>query len=130
MGEADVGDMPLRLRRLETLVESWWHLWIAVAFPLLCPRQKWTQERRNLAVGDVFLLKPDHKVGKGSYRLGRILEVHPDEEGVVRTVTLGLRKRRGGSREKATECRQCLEPVLMAVQRLVLIQPVGEQDNN
>ena len=40
---------------------------------------------------DIVLVLYDKKVGKGEYRLGRILYVHGDCHGIVMTVTVGLR---------------------------------------
>ena len=99
---------------------------MAVGFPLFCPRRKWTKERRNMTPGDVVLLKPDTKFGKGEFRLGRVLSVLPDPDGYVRTVMLGLRKRRGRGRENRLVCNTELEEVPMAVQRLVVIQASEE----
>ena len=122
----DIVDFPLRLERLDRMVRLWWERWTAVAFPMFCPRQKWAQAHRNLRENDIVLLKNDSKLGKGEYRLARVLRTIPDEEGVVRTVVIGMRKRRGGGRERAEVCKQGLEESLMAVQRLVLIQPAKE----
>lgn len=63
----------------------------------------------------------------GDFRLGKVLEVRPDEDQVVRTVLLGLRKRRGAHREARDRCQQGLDVVPMAVQKLVVIQAVEEQ---
>ena len=73
-----------------------------------------------------LLLKADKKLGRGDFRLGRVLEVFPDEEGIVRTVTLGLRRRRGQRAEGRLECKQGLEETSMAVQRLVVLVPREE----
>jgi len=55
------------------------------AFPTLETRE------RYLRPDDILHVLYDKKVGKGTYRLGRVLEVHPDAHNVVRTVTVGLK---------------------------------------
>ena len=119
-------DIPVRLKQVELLVNAWWQRWSAAAFILMCPRRKWTQEKRSLVTGDIVLLKTDSKLGKGEYRLGKVLKTWPDEEGIVRTVTLGMRKRRGQAREGRLVCQQGLEESIIAVQRLVVIQAAEE----
>ena len=46
-------------------------------------RQKWTKPRRNFATGDLVLVV-DEKVHRGQWPLGRIVQVHPGKDGVVR----------------------------------------------
>ena len=116
----------LRLEKVASLAAAWWKDWVAAAFPLLCPRQKWRQENRNIATGDIVLLRPNVKIGKGEYRLARVLDIHPDRRGNVRTVTIGLRYRSRARGEALEESRAGLEEVKMAVQRLVVILPREE----
>ena len=123
---SDQLNLPNRLEAIEELVKQWWRRWVDMAFPLFCPRKRWTQPHRNLSQGDIVMLKNDKKVGKAEYRLARVMEVMRDTEGMVRTVELGMRRRRGGRSERPQDCKQGLERVPMAVQRLVLLQPAGE----
>ena len=44
-----------------------------------------------MAVGDIVLVQYIVKYGKDKYRMGRVMELHPDPCGLVRTVTVGLR---------------------------------------
>ena len=50
---------------------------------LLQSRQKWTRQRRNLAVGDVVLVSAENSP-RNSWPLGRIVEVLPDRKSLVR----------------------------------------------
>ena len=59
----------------------------------MVPRPCWKQTSRNLRVGDVGHLKFPNKMGKPEWKICRVLQVHPDEKGVVRTVTVELRPR-------------------------------------
>ena len=78
-------------------------------------------------MGDIVILRYEKKLGPGDFRLGKVLEVYPDEDQMVRTVLLGLRKRRGAHREAANKCEQGLDEVVMAVQRLVVLQAVEDR---
>ena len=111
----------------EELCERWWTEWIKSAFPLLVPRRKWATQHRNLAVGDVVLLKFDSKISKCRFRLARVVKVHPDDSGVVRTVTICLRQRH--VKEQPLPYRTKKTEFAVTVQRLVVIIPIEEQVN-
>ena len=88
--------------------------------------KKWKTEHRSLCVGDIVLVLYEKKVGKGTYRLGRVTDVHPDIHGVVRTVTVGLRKT--DKREKLLPyVPKPLVEIRLGVQRIAVICPVEEQ---
>ena len=96
-------DEPSRLvknqKRMEEVVGAWWNEWYSQVFSSLVPYKKWKDEKPNLKVGDVCLVKYDHKVGKADYRICKVQEVETDNKGLVRTVTVGMRPR--DSREKS-----------------------------
>ena len=59
------------------------------------------------------------------YRLARVLEVFPDKKGLVRTVKVGFRRK--DKREKPdVYWKKSLSEEIVAVQRLALLQVVGE----
>ena len=66
------------------------------------------------------------KLGKGDYKLGRILRVLKDVHGVVRTVVVGLR---GKDRSAGTMpyVPKPLEEIALGIQRVAVIVPIEEQ---
>ena len=60
------------------------------------------------------------KLGKDTFRLARVVALHPDEDAVVRTVTVMVKSRR--VRGKALH----KEELRMPVQRLVVLLAAGE----
>ena len=50
-------------------------------------RQKWADSKRNFRVGDVVLLKEEGVV-RGQWPMGRVLEVYPSEDGLVRSISV------------------------------------------
>ena len=86
-------------------------------------------DKRNLEVGDIMLLKYEKALGSSKYRLARISQVHPDKHGKVRTVTIRLRNLRKARAESATNNRAGTTEMIVAVQRLVVILPIGEEWN-
>ena len=114
------------LAQQELLCEKWWKQWSQIAFPLFAPRRKWTNQFRNVCKGDIVLLQYDAKVSRERYRLAKVADTHPDNCGVVRTVTVVLRPRH--AREKALPYKSKeLTEFPVTVQRLVVIVPVEEQ---
>ena len=57
-------------------------------FTSLVPRKKWFYERRNMQVGDVVLIQYTGKCKPATYRLGVVIEVEVDDDGLVRTVSV------------------------------------------
>ena len=121
--EAELGCTTLanRVEKLSKFVAAWWSRWQGAAFSLFTPRRKWRLTSRNLAVGDVVVLRAESKLGPGTYRLAVVAGVKPDEDGLVRTALITLRDRR--KRGAKLETRQ----VPMAVQRLAVLLPVEER---
>ena len=122
--EGEIMEVSARLAQVNSLVEQWWEKWAAIAFPLLCPRAKWKAEVRNLREGDIVMEQLPKKLGKDAYKLARVLEVHPDEQNIVRTVTIGIRKVKPN--EDHLSNAKKLDTKVTAVQRLVLVLPVEE----
>ena len=108
------------MREMEKI---WWRQWIIQAFPHLVPYKKWKHEHRSLQQGDILLVLYDKKVGKGEYRLGRVLQVHPDSHNVVRTVTVGMR----GKDRARPYIPKALDEHTLGVQRVAVICPIEEQ---
>ncbi|XP_069993531.1 uncharacterized protein [Penaeus vannamei] len=76
-----------RWRQFQYLADLFWKRWTKEYLPLLQERQKWTTRQRNLKVGDI-VLSLDNKLPRGSWPLGRVLEVISDADGHVRSARL------------------------------------------
>ena len=124
-------DRPLiRLQYVEECIAQWWDQFRIQNFSSLIPRQKWFEERRNMAVNDVVLISYEGKCKPGSFRLGVIRQVTVDPDGLVRTVEVEYSllgdvpvseryKYEGITKKKIT----------VPVQRLVLILSAEEQND-
>ena len=107
---------------------NWWRLWFDQVWESLVPYKKWHLEHRNVQVDDIVLLQYVSKVAAPRYRYGRIKEIHPDNKGVVRNVTVATKSRR--VREKPRKLVSTkLDFQLVPVQRLVMLLPVEEQSS-
>ena len=120
-----------RLQRMVSIVqekvELWWSHFMGDVFPLLVPRRTMMREFVNLNIADIVLLKYTAKYSKDRFRLARILDLHPDVHGRVRTVTIGVRNNYRGARERRDVNTAGLVTMRVPVQRLILILPASEQ---
>ncbi|KAK0152604.1 hypothetical protein N1851_005873 [Merluccius polli] len=76
-----------RWRQIQYLADLFWKRWVREYLPLLQERQKWNQKKRSLVVGDIVTIM-DASAPRGSWPLGKVLEVFPDKYGLVRSVKL------------------------------------------
>lgn len=67
------------------MANLFWRRWTSEYLPTLLERKKWNTPRKNLEVGDLVLLA-DESFPRGKWPLGRIVEVMPSRDGLVRTV--------------------------------------------
>ena len=80
----------VKVAQVEERVALWWSRFFKDVFPLLVPRPKWAQSRRNVEIGDIVLVLFQVKYSKDKYRLGRIMSIKPDHHQHVRTVEVGV----------------------------------------
>ena len=76
-----------RLRFMEDTTKDFWRKWFVQVFHNLVPSYKWRQKYRDVLVGDIVLMK-DSNLLRCEYRLARVKETFPGEDGHVRRVKL------------------------------------------
>ena len=69
-----------RWRKVQYLVEQFWSRWKQEYIQNLQVKVKWNQERRNLAVGDIVMIK-DEQAHRNNWPLGRVVHVSKSEDG-------------------------------------------------
>ncbi|XP_059850275.1 uncharacterized protein LOC132407566 [Hypanus sabinus] len=74
-------------RQVQALANQFWPRWRQKYLPLLQQRQKWTEPRRNLQVGDLVLLR-DKQATRNSWPTARITATFPSGDGHVRKIEL------------------------------------------
>ena len=74
-------------RQVQYLANIFWSRWIREYLPLLQQRQKWDRVITNLKTNDMVLVC-DFPVPRNNWLLGRILEVFPDNSGLVHTARI------------------------------------------
>lgn len=78
-----------RWRRVQEVIRHFWHRWMKEWLPSLAARKKWTTSSRNFAVGDVVLVI-NSQTARDHWPLGRIVAVHPGQDGRVRVVDVKI----------------------------------------
>ena len=80
-----------RWQLCQNIVRRFWQRWSSEYFPILNRYNKWRSPTRNLSVGDVVLLKED-KVISNKWPLGRVTQVYPGTDKLVRVATIRTSK--------------------------------------
>ena len=68
---------------LQRALNLFWDLWKSQVLQSLSQRRKWTEVKRNLMVGDGVLII-DQNLKRGQWMPGRIIEIFPGQDGLVR----------------------------------------------
>ncbi|XP_072175534.1 uncharacterized protein [Diadema setosum] len=76
-------------RRVQHLTNEFWTRWRKEYLTDLQTRQKWTRPKKNLRVGDIVICK-EADDNRGQWPLGRVSEVYPSDDGLIRKVQLVL----------------------------------------
>ena len=88
-------------------------------------RQKWSNPRRNMRVGDIVLIKDDN-APRTLWRKARVDEVYTDEDGLVRKVKLIVADPLLNVRGKRSRVATILE---RPIQKLVVLVKVEDTEN-
>ena len=76
-------------RRTQYLMNEFWTRWRGEFLQNLQARSKWLSPKRNLAVGDLVLLKDDNQ-SRNLWQIARVTETYASEDGLVRKVKIAL----------------------------------------
>ncbi|KAK7104060.1 uncharacterized protein [Littorina saxatilis] len=106
-----------RWRRVQFLAQQFWSRWRKEYILALTQRQKWLHPKRNLKVGDVVLVK-DQELPRNQWPLARVVAASPDDDGLVRHVTLNIAAK---DLDKNGKRRSKLSVVERPVHKLILI---------
>jgi len=71
---------------LQRCVNLFWDLWIKIYLQTLVVRRKWKQPKVNIRIGEAVMIM-DH-LPRGTWRTGRVTEVFPGHDGLVRVVNV------------------------------------------
>ena len=89
---SDEDKFSTRLAYVAQVEQEWWDRWYKEVLPTLFTFKKWKKKQDNLVVGDIVMLSYAGHF-KYDYCLARVTAVYPDDEGLVRVVTVKFRKK-------------------------------------
>ena len=120
-GSFDTGGNKQRYQLVQQIIDSFWKRWRRDYFPTLIVRNKWHIQRRNIAVGDIVIVQ-DTDTMRGKWKIARVSDVYPGNDGCVRNVQLQYKNLSERSTphytgSKYTEIRR-------PVQKVVVLLPV------
>ena len=115
-----------RWRRVQHLANEFWDRWRKEFLQALQLRKKWVKPKRNLQVGDILMVK-DENIPRNAWKLARVEEVFPSEDGLVRKVKLAMATSSLDNEGRRVSDVQHLE---RPIHKLVLIQEVDREFPN
>ena len=121
--EEDAVNFDSRFIMVQSMVTNFWKAWIKLYFPTLLIRRKWHTLKRNLRMGDLIMFVEDSAI-RGTWQLARVVEVYPDESGVVRNVKLGVKTLPVGEKYSGVKFHY----IYRHANKIVVLLPVEEQD--
>lgn len=111
-----------RYNMVSFISQKFWEQWIQLYAPTLVAQSKWQKTTRNLQVGDIVQVC-DSNALRSQYHIARVVEVYPDDNGIVRRVKVRYKSFKSG--EKANECTGSHGVSIMrSVHRLALLEPI------
>ena len=78
-----------RWKRVQYLSNVFWSRWKKEYVQNLQERAKWNSPRRNLEKGDLVLIADD-RLPRNRWNMARVVDVHPDSKGRVRSVKVAM----------------------------------------
>ncbi|KAL6479864.1 hypothetical protein MHYP_G00108970 [Metynnis hypsauchen] len=106
-----------RWRRVQYLTEQFWGRWRKEYLTNITLRQRWQSPRRNVKIGDIVIVK-EEGIPRNDWRLGRVLDVCKDEDGLVRKATIQM-----GNRKLGKDRQRFINPTILErpIHKLVVI---------
>lgn len=74
-----------------------WKNWIQLDAPTLVQQAKWQKTTKNLQVGDIVQVCESSALHL-QYQIARVVEVYPDDDGIVRRVKVGYKSFKSGEK--------------------------------
>lgn len=80
-------DARTRWQLVRKLLSDIWKRWKTEYLTQMTVRSKWLKRQQNISIGDIVCIHED-LLPPGKWSMGRVVEVHPGSDGIVRVVTL------------------------------------------
>ena len=84
-------DLFRKWRSVQAATNIFWNRWRREYLPSLNIRKRWTKTQQNFRIGDLVIVS-DKDAPRSRWPLGRVTEVYPGRDGVIRTVKVSTSK--------------------------------------
>ena len=115
-----------RWRRVQFLAEEFWRLWRREYLASLQSRRVWKHPQKNVEVGDVMLVH-DENASRPLWKVGRVEQVFPGKDDLVRKVRLRMSEPTQDDRGRAVSGSRALE---RPVHKLTLLWSANDPTDN
>lgn len=75
-----------RWKLVQHMAQQFWKRWSREYLHQMQQRQKWSKSSNNIKLGDIVIIRDESLIAK--WRLGRVVEVHPGNDGHVRVASI------------------------------------------
>ena len=82
-------NLKVQWKNVQSSAHMFWKCWLNHYLPTLTNRQKWAKTVENLSVNDLVIIKTKD-TPRSQWPLGRISEVYPGDDGIVRSVKIRI----------------------------------------
>ena len=113
-----------RWRYVQQLADEFWERWRTGYLSYLSGRKKWLTPQQELQPGDVVLMR-DKAVPRLQWPMGRVVNVKPSHDGLVRTVDVLVSSSRVDSKSRGTQVDVKKRQYTRPVHELVLLIPAN-----
>ena len=110
------------------IVRAWKRKWKEAVFPDMVARPKWRVHYRNVRPGDIGHVRYKKKVGDHEWRLAVVEDAAPDDDEVVRTITVAFRPRHKKDLGKPYVSKDAVR-MMIGVQRFAVLMTAEEMDH-
>ena len=102
-------------KRVQYLINEFWRKFRVQYLHLLQTRQKWTAPRRNFCCGDLVLIKDD-LLPRNLWRLGKIVEVTPSPDDLVRSVKVQVNACKEGKKPSVSTLSRSVHQLILVLE--------------
>ena len=75
-------------RKRQAVLNGFWTRWSKDYLIEQNIRKKWPTPTQDDLIGKLVLIREDNKLSRNDWKIGRVIEVHPSKDGLIRNVTL------------------------------------------
>jgi hypothetical protein len=75
-------------RKRQAVLNGFWTRWSKDYLIEQNIRKKWPTPTQDDLIGKLVLIREDNKLSRNDWKIGRVIEVHPSKDGLIRNVTV------------------------------------------